>query len=119
MDMAYKIVRLSEEQAYVSLVILCNSNSPYDYINDISKKLDNYNRGTVVIDQILHVGNTEKRFIAFNFDGNKLKDGNFVYIKKNSQIRKMTCDFLKENGLTNGSILSSIQVRMIEKGITI
>ena len=38
MDMAYKIVRLSEEQAYVSLVILCNSNSPYDYINDISKK---------------------------------------------------------------------------------
>lgn len=119
MDMEYKIVPLENEQTYSYLVIMCTSHSPYDYISDISKKLDTSKTGSILIDQILHVGNTEKRFMSFQFNGNEIKDGDFVTVKKDSKIRKLTCDFLNNSGLVNSSTLTSIQSRMIKKGIVI
>ena len=117
--MTYKIVPLEDEQKYVYLVIICNSNSPYDYITDISKNLDTTKPGTILVDQILHVGNTDKRFMEFQYTGNEIKNGDFVNIKKDSKIRKLTCDFLNNTGLIDSSILTSIQTRMIKKGIVI
>lgn len=119
MDMKYKIVPLENEQTYAYLIIMCTSHSPYDYISDISKSLDSEKSGTILIDQILHVGNTEKRFMAFQFNGNEIESGDFVSIKKDSKIRKLTCDFLNNSGLVNSSTLTSIQSRMIKKGIAI
>ena len=119
MDMKYKIIPLEDEQIYTYLIIICTSHSPYDYIDDISKKLDTTKSGTILIDQILHVGNTEKRFMAFQFNGNEIKNGDFVNIKKDSKLRKLTCDFLNDTGLVDSSILTSIQSRMIKKGIVI
>lgn len=117
--MKYKIVPLKDEQRYACLVIICTSHSPYDYIGDISKKLDATKPGTILIDQILHVGNTKKRFMSFQFNGNELKNGDFVNINKDSEIRKLTCNFLNDTGLVDSSILTSIQSRMIKKGIAI
>ena len=117
--MTYKIVPLEDEQKYIYLVIICNSNSPYDYISDIAKNLDAENTGIILVDQILHVGNTEKRFMEFQYNGSEIKNGDFVNIKKDSKIRKLTCDFLNNTGLIDGSILTSIQSRMIKKGIVI
>jgi len=117
--MKYKIVPLEDGQMYAYLIIICTSHSPYDYIGDISKKLDTTRPGTILIDQILHVGNTEKRFMSFQFNGNELKNGDFVNIKKDSNIRRLTCNFLKDTGLVESSILTSIQSRMIKKGIAI
>lgn len=117
--MNYKIVALNDEQKYEYLIILCNSNSPYDYIRDISNNLDKTKSGDILIDQILHVGNTEKRFMAFQFNRGKIENGNFVNVKKNSKIRKLTCNFLNDAGLVDGSILTSIQARMIKKGLVI
>ena len=119
MDMKYKIVPLEDEQKYAYLIIICTSHSPYDYIGDISKNLDTAKSGTILIDQILHVGNTEKRFMAFQFNGNEIKNGDFVTVKKDSKIRKLTCDFLNTSGLVDSSTLTSIQSRMIKKGIAI
>lgn len=119
MDTKYRIVPLENEPLYSYLVIMCTSHSPYDYINDISQKLDTSKSGFILIDQILHVGNTEKRFISFQFNGNKLKNSDFVNIKRDSKIRKLTCDFLNETGLVDSPILTSIQSRMIKKGIAI
>lgn len=119
MDMKYKILPLENEQKYIYLIILCNSHSPYDYIDDISKKLDATKPGTILIDQILHVGNTEKRFMAFQFNGNKIENGDFVNIKKDSSLRKLTCNFLNNTGLVDSSTLTSIQSRMIKKGLVI
>lgn len=119
MDMKYKIVPLEDELTYAYLIIICTSHSPYDYITDISKELDATRSGTILIDQILHVGNTDKRFIAFQYNGNEIKNGDFVSIKKDSKIRKLTCDFLNDAELVDGSILTSIQSRMIKKGIVI
>jgi len=117
--MKYKIVPLEDEQLYAYLIIICTSHSPYDYIDDISKKLDTTKSGTILIDQILHVGNTEKRFMAFPFNEGQIKNGDFVNIKKNSEIRKLTCNFLNDTGLVDNPILTSIQSRMIKKGIAI
>lgn len=102
-----------------NLVIICTSHSPYDYIDDISKKLDVSKSGAILIDQILHAGNTEKRFMAFEFNGNEIKNGDFVNIKKDSEIRRLTCNFLNDTGLVDSSTLTSIQSRMIKKGIAI
>jgi len=72
-----------------------------------------------VIDQILHVGNTNKRFMAFEYNGSEIKSGSFVSIRKKSDIRKLSCDFLNEAGLADSPVLTSVQARMIKKGITI
>lgn len=117
--MKYKIVPLEDEQTYAYLIIICTPHSPYDYIGEISKNLDATKQGTILVDQILHVGNTEKRFMTFQFNGNEINNGDFVTIKKVNKIRKLTCDFLNDTGLVDSSTLTSIQSRMIKKGIVI
>lgn len=117
--MKYKIVPLEDEQTYAYLIIICTPHSPYDYIGDISKNLDATKQGTILVDQILHVGNTEKRFMTFQFNGNEINNGDFVTVKKDNKIRKLTCDFLNDSGLVDSSILTSIQSRMIKKEIVI
>ncbi len=119
LDMNYKIVPLEGEQTYAYLIIICTPYSPYDYIGDISKNLDAAKQGTILVDQILHVGNTEKRFMTFQFNGNEINNGDFVSVKKDSKIRKLTCDFLNDTGLVDTPTLTSIQSRMIKKGIVI
>ena len=119
MDMNYKIVPLEGEQTYAYLIIICTPHSPYDYIGDISKNLDAVKQGTIFVEPLLHVGNTEKRFMTFQFNGNEINNGDFVSVKKDSKIRKLTCDFLNDTGLVDTPTLTSIQSRMIKKGIVI
>ena len=119
MDMNYKIVPLEGEQTYAYLIIICTPHSPYDYIGDISKNLDAAKQGTILVDQILHVEKKKKRFMTFQFNGNEINNGDFVSVKKDSKIRKLTCDFLNDTGLVDTPTLTSIQSRMIKKGIVI
>lgn len=119
----YSIVRLNNDLEYTNLVIMCNANSPFDYIAMIKEDLMKNNiNGKIIIDQILHVGNTNKRFISMVYDKDNLekdKELEFVNISKGSLIRKISCDYLRENGLIEFSILTSIQKRMLNKGISI
>ncbi len=119
MDKAYKIVTLPSEKDYSCLVILCNSNSPFDYINDIIRDVKGRMASTILIDQILHVGNTNKRFVALDYDGEKICGSSFALIKKGSSIRKATCDYLNKMDLVESSVLTSVQIRMIKKGVAI
>lgn len=89
LNMKYKILPLEDEQAYAYLIIICTSHSPYDYIGDISKNLDATKQGIILVDQILHVGNTEKRFMTFQFNGNEINNGDFVTIKKRHKNKKI------------------------------
>lgn len=118
----YDVIKL-EDSEYNSLVIMCNANSPIDYLSLIYTELKGKNaHGKILIDEILHVGNTNKRFISFEFDDNVSLDDikmNFVDVKKDNIIRKISCDYLRTNDLVEYSILSSIQKRMIGKGIVI
>ncbi|MDB1949203.1 type II toxin-antitoxin system RnlB family antitoxin [Clostridium tertium] len=119
----YSIIRLNNDSEYTNLVIICNANSPFDYMTMIKEDLMKFDtNGKILIDQILHVGNTNKRFISMVYDKNNLeidKELEFVNISKGSLIRKISCNYLKDNGLVEFSILTSIQKRMINKGISI
>lgn len=118
----YDIIKLQNSE-YASLVIICNAKSPVDYLSSIYSELKEKNiSGKIVIDEILHVGNNNKRFISFNFNSTESIEQielNFVNIKKDNELRKITCDYLRENNLLEYSILTSIQKRMITKGISI
>ena len=115
----YKIIPLEDHQDYAYLIVLCTSRSPFDYIDDISKELNGAKPCTVVIDQILHAGNTDRRFMTFEYNGSEIESGRFAKISKKSSIRKLSCGFLNEAGLTDSPTLTSVQARMIKKGITI
>ena len=117
----YNILKLDSNEEYVNLIIMCNANSPFDYMEMIKDDLIKSNiEGKIIIDQILHVGNTNKRFIGIDYkNGNLEINHDFVNISKGSLLRKVSCDYLKENKLIDYSILTSIQKRMIIKGIAI
>lgn len=117
---AYKLLKLNSDTEYVYLVVMCTANSPYDYLDSISIDLGKINfSGKVLLDQMMHTGNTEKRFIKFDFDKHNLLNGEYVNIKKDSSYRKTVCEYLQNSNYLDGSILTSIQRRMIQKGITI
>lgn len=120
----YNIIKLDSCLEYNDLIVMCNANSPFDYINEIEEEIFKLSTERVIlIDQILHVGNTDKRFIKFSYefdDTNKVnRKCEFVKIPKRSELREISCNYLKENKLVEYSILTSIQKRMIDKGIAI
>lgn len=119
----YSIIKLEDNLEYTKLIIMCTANSPFDYISMIKEELNREKvNGKILIDQILHVGNTKKRFISLYYKVNEMEKDEFMKfadISKDSLYRKLSCEFLKENELINHSILSSIQKKMINKGINI
>lgn len=118
----YDIIKL-ENLEYAGLVIMCNANSPIDSLSSIYTELKDKNvEGKILIDEILHVGNTDKRFISFEFRNNQEQidvEMKFTNIQKDNILRKISCEYLRKNDLVQYSILSSIQKRMICKGISI
>lgn len=118
----YAVIKL-ENSEYNSLVIMCNANSPIDYLSSIYTELiEQKAEGKILIDEILHVGNTEKRFISFEFNIDQKQENielKFVKVKKDNILRKISCEYLRKNDLLEYSILSSIQKRIMGKGIAI
>lgn len=116
----FEVIGLAENMEYDYLVVLCKSESPYEFLDGIAHSL-NLQTGDckILIDEILHVGNTEKRYMEFSLIDGKLVDGKFVQIPKSSDFRALSCAFLKNNDVMEGSIISSVQYRMINKGIVI
>lgn len=109
-------------ETYKVLITIFNSDSPLEYLPEIEKKLLSEKiYGNVLIDQILHVGNTQDRFLALCIDENGFRKDTMkvVSISKSSQYRKLSCDFLKKTDVFEFSILSSVQKKMIGKGISI
>ena len=117
--MTYEVIPFDESQEYNYLVVLCDFHSPYDHIQDIAHNLSKNKSGNILIDQILHVGNTNKRFVVFKYENGRLQGGRIAFVPKESPYRKASCDFLKNSDVMDGSILSSIQKRLINKGVTI
>lgn len=116
----FEIISLNNKTEYNALIVMCTSNSPYDYLSNIADCLSNFSDDTkILVDEMLHVGNTNERYIEFTIKNGELINGKFVKIAKTSEYRVASCGFFKGNNLLEGSIVSSIQYRMIKKGITI
>lgn len=109
-------------ESHKVLITLFNSDSPLEYLQEIEKRLMSEKiYGNVLIDQILHVGNTQERFLSIYIDQNGFaKDTiEILNVPKESIYRKLSCDFLKKTDELEFSILSSVQKKMIRKGIVI
>ncbi len=116
----YKILQLNNDEQYACLIVICTADSPYNYLDVISKEIEKDKlTGKVLIDELLHVGNNSKRFLEFEIVDSGLSNERFVNVSKDSFYREKTCEFYRKSNLLDGSILSSIQKRMISKGIVI
>ena len=71
---------------------------------------------------LLSVGNTSQRYAEAIFDGEKFLKSTIKHldIDKKNNLRKLSLDFFKSNSsILQSSILNSLQIKMINKGIAI
>lgn len=109
-----------DENCLEILIVMKTCEPPFNYLSAISQYLKSTSfSGTVVIDQLLHSGNTNERFIVVLFDGEQFLKSSFEFkiIDRRSQIRKYICDFLREDPeAIDFTILNQSQKRLISKG---
>lgn len=75
-----------------------------------------------IIDELLHSGNNEERFISGFFDGDSFDNSKFRFedIAKRSIIRSYICDYLKSDlEVLNYSSLTDKQRKLIYHGCVI
>lgn len=119
----YNILKINNEDYKV--IIFSNSyETPLLYLEDISNELkaQNLSNCKVVFDMLLCRGNTTERYTEAIFDGEQFVNSSFKYIKvdKKNELRKIALDFFKSDiSMLENSILTSLQRKMINKGIAI
>lgn len=119
----YNIIKVNNED-YKVIIFSKSYETPLLYLDDISKELKSQNlyNCKILFDMLLCRGNTTERYTEAIFDGEKFIESSFKYIKvdKKNEIRKIAVDFMKSNiSILDNSILTSLQIKMINKGIAI
>ncbi|MCR1964873.1 type II toxin-antitoxin system RnlB family antitoxin [Clostridium perfringens] len=119
----YEIVSINNNE-YDVIVYSESRIAPFENIKNIEEDLKKMNlkNKKILFDMILCRGNNLERFIKCDFDGNLLLKNTMevVRIGKKDIIRKLSIEYLsKEKEKVENSILTSIQKKMIIKGITI
>ena len=81
----FEITFLKEENI---LIFMKTSEAPFDFLGEMEMALtDIHYRGSVVIDELLHSGNNDERFIIGYFDGGRFKDEEFHFKISNEKKR--------------------------------
>ncbi|WP_017825439.1 type II toxin-antitoxin system RnlB family antitoxin [Clostridium botulinum] len=98
--------------------------SPLDFIKDIENELRNVINYSVevVFDLLLSSGNSQERFGRINYTGNEfdMKSFQFINVPKKNDLRKVAVSYYKDKDENlDNSILTSMQKKMIKKGIAI
>lgn len=119
----YKIVSVDCED-YDVIIYSEELNHPLSILKEVEVELRSMRlqRDKILFDMILCRGNTLDRFIVGKFDGNVIIKSSISVLKvdKKSTIRKMSTKLLLNNReMVENSILTSIQKKMILKGIAI
>ena len=118
----YEITVLREENQYI--IFSTTYISPLDFIKDIEKDMKdivNYNV-EVVFDFLLSSGNSKERFgkINYNSNGFDMRSFEFINVPKKNKLREISANYYKDkNENLDNSILTTIQKKMIKKGIVI
>lgn len=120
---SYKIIKTNYEN-YEAIIFAQSYETPFLYLDEVSHELKEQGvcNCRVVFDMLLSVGNTTERYTEAIFDGEKFIESSFksVKIDKKDKIRKIVVDYIKTNSsIVENSILTSLQVKMINKGIAI
>lgn len=118
----FDMIVISAEKENI-LVVMKTSEPPFDYLAEIEASLrEKHYIGVVMIDELLHSGNTEERFIQGFFNGNSFENGKFKFtvIEKKSKLREYACEFLRKDiELLHFTGLTGRQQRLIECGCVI
>lgn len=118
----FDIIGLDDKDVQI-LVVMKTSDSPFDFVDELQEQLKTIGfSGIFVIDELLHSGNTEERFISGFFDGNSFDNSKFVFknIAKKSNIRSYICEYLKSDmEVLNYSGLTDRQQKLISHGCII
>lgn len=118
----YDINIFNKENKYI--IFSTTYISPLEFIKDIEKELNKImnNSSEVFFDFLLSSGNGNERFgkIVYNGDSFDMNSFEFINIPKKSDLRAFSINYYrdKEENLEN-SILTSVQKKMIKKGIVI
>jgi hypothetical protein len=108
---------------YDKLIVLTSFEAPLVYKRDYENSLLSIGyKGLVLIDQLLHCGNTDERFIKAEFDGLHFVKGSFEFVKisHKSHLRKFICDLLtSDSSFIEMTILNDVQKNLILNGIAI
>ena len=101
----FDMIVISEEKENI-LVVMKTSEPPFDYLAEIEASLrEKHYIGVVMIDELLHSGNTEERFIQGYFDGARFEP---------------VCFYLHQDRESlEYSILTTRQQKLIEHGCII
>ena len=119
----YKIISIDNDE-YDVIIFSEEQRHPLSNLEEIEKELMKLNlkNNKVLFDIILCRGNTSDRFIEFKIDSNMLVKSSMSILKigKKNNIRKLSTNILNSNKeMLENSILTSIQKKMILKGIAI
>jgi len=117
----FYLTELNPDSNFNFLLVLTNPDAPLTPIGEIEKAVAKQGNGHILIDQILHSGNTDERFISLDIVGGTVNQYSFSFhtVSKGNIIRDISRKILCDNNLIESSILSSTQKKMLRKGISI
>lgn len=113
----FEMIELNDRNTLLIQTLV--SESPFEFLSEIQDELRNISfTGNVIIDELLHSGNNEERFI-----GCEIKDGvfinnsfHFLKVKKQDPIRQHIGDYLRKNPEElRLSGLTAYQIDLIKK----
>lgn len=115
----FEIIKLNNEDVKI-LVVMKTSDSPFEFLDDIQEQLRELKfSGKVLIDELLHSGNTDERFIRGYFNGASFDNGKFCFvdIDRRDSVRTHICEYLKtDDELLEYSCLNERQQKLILSG---
>lgn len=118
----FDIVNLNETDIKI-LIVMKTCDSPFDFVNELQEELKIIQfSGAFVIDELLHSGNNEERFISGFFDGKSFDNSKFKFesIEKKSKLRNYICEYLKSDlDVLKYSSLTEKQQKLISHGCII
>lgn len=118
----FDIVSLDEKDRKI-LIMMKICDSPFDFVDELQEQLKIIGfSGAFVIDELLHSGNNEERFISGFFDGESFDNSKFKFesIEKKCMIRSYICEYLKSDlDVLKYSSLTERQQKLIAHGCVI
>lgn len=112
----YKI----DNDKFAFVIVMKTYEAPSYYLDEINQYFQSLKfKGSILIDQLLHSGNNNERFIGAFFDGAMIdkKSLSFEVVDRRDSIRKYICEYLRnDSGLLELTLLNGTQRKLISKG---
>ncbi len=106
-----------DHNEYPLLLLILFCHSKVNQREAIKSKLNEIGfEGKILVDNLMQVGVESMRFYVTDFKEDFLDNGYPIVLPIDSIYRKLTCDYLRENNLVEGSSLSTRIIRAIQDG---